>query len=73
MGRAVGASFGGRTACGYAFCRSQARIDADNEREDVERMDLLFGELNSNTYVESRSDQRPTPKRSGLLGWLFGR
>ncbi|ANK92737.1 MULTISPECIES: hypothetical protein [Rhizobium] len=50
------------------------RIKADRKREDDERMDLLFGELSSNTRVESRPDPQPyTPKRRGLLGWLFGR
>ncbi|MGO8274873.1 hypothetical protein ACC761_14825 [Rhizobium ruizarguesonis] len=49
------------------------RIDADKEREDAERMDLLFGELSSNTRVETRPDPQPTPKRRSLLGWLFGR
>ncbi|WP_245458207.1 hypothetical protein [Rhizobium leguminosarum] len=50
------------------------RIDADKEREDAERMDLLFGELSSKTRVKSRPDPQPLPpKRRGLLGWLFGR
>ncbi|WP_221985885.1 hypothetical protein [Rhizobium laguerreae] len=50
------------------------RIDADKEREDAERMDLLFGELSSKTGVESRPDPQPLPpKRRGLLGWLFAR
>lgn len=48
-------------------------IEADKEREDAERMDLLFRELSSNTWVEARPDPRPAPKRRGLLGWLFGR
>lgn len=50
------------------------RIDADKEREDAERMDLLFGELSSKTRVENGPDPQPLPpKRRGLLGWLFGR
>ncbi|WP_434729541.1 hypothetical protein [Rhizobium binae] len=50
------------------------RVAADKEREDAERMDLLFGKLNLKTRVESRPDPLSTSsERRGLLGLLFGR